>query len=143
MEIEMNKFTLAMALALLSGPALAERVEVLCQETVPFTANAMMCTTRGTTSFQSDGTNVPFYMTLKAPLSHCSDVSYRIFRPGEDRDIGFTRRLAPGQSQAVEIGSGFGPGITYVEIAAVGYVHGCNVGQIHSWAVEVSAAPVP
>ncbi len=139
----MTRFFLAATLALLTSPALADRIEVTCASSSPYIQDTTICDTLGSFSFQSDGPEVPFFMTLTAPATHCSDVSYLIFRPGDPNAIGSTTRMAPGQSQNVEIGNGFGPGTAQVDIGAIGYVGGCNTGSIGSWAVDASAAPVP
>jgi len=134
---------LAATLALLATPTLAERVEVVCAGSSPFLSNTTLCDTRGRFVFQSDGPEVPFFVTVTAPATHCSDVSYMMFRPGEEASIGFSDRMAPGASQTVEIGAGFGPGEAVIEVAAIGHIGGCNTGAIQSWAVDISAAPVP
>lgn len=139
----MTNVHLIAALVLFAGPALADRIEVTCASSSPYLGNTTICDARGSLSFRSDGPEVDFYLTLTAPASHCSDVAYLIFQPGAERTIGFSTRMAPGQSQNVVIGRGFGPGAATVEIGAIGYVGGCNTGAIGSWAVDVSAAPVP
>lgn len=139
----MTKVPLIAAVVLFAGPALADRIEVTCAGSSPYLENTTLCETRGSFSFRSDGPEVAFYLTLTAPATHCSDVTYLIFRPGDPNSIGFSTRLAPGQSQNVEIGKGFGPGAASVEIGALGHVGGCNTGAIGSWAADVSAAPVP
>jgi hypothetical protein len=139
----MTKFLAAAALALLAGPALAERIEVQCETSAPYLSGSVLCSTRGSFSFRSDGPEVPFYLTVTAPASHCSDVSYVVYPAGTLLSVGFSDRLRPGETQNIEIGAGFGPGEARLEIGAIGYIGGCNVGAIHSWAVEVSAAPVP
>lgn len=139
----MFRSSLAATLALLATPALAERIEVTCASSSPYLSDTTICDTKGILRFQSDGPEVAFFLALTAPASHCSDVSYILFRPGNPNAIGFTTRQAPGETQNIEIGTGFGPGEATIEIGAIGYVGGCNTGVIGSWAVEASAAPVP
>ena len=139
----MTRFSLAAILALLAGPVLADHIEVTCESSTAYLGDSTICGSTGTLAFHSDGPEVPFFVTLTAPPSHCSDVAYLFYRPGDPNALGTTTRLAPGQSQIVEIGAGFGPGAAQVEIGAIGFVGGCNTGTIASWAVEASAAPVP
>lgn len=134
---------LAASLALVAAPALAERITVTCAGSTPYLQNTTICDTTGRLTFTSDGPEVRFFVTLTAPTTHCSDVAYLIYSPGNPNALGTTQRLAPGQSQNVEIGAGFGPGPATVEIGAIGFVGGCNTGAIQSWAVDASAAPVP
>lgn len=139
----MFKPLLAATLTLLANPALADRIEVTCESSTPYIQDTTLCGTMGGLSFQSDGPEVPFFVTLTAPATHCSDVAYLVFSPGNPVALGTTTRMGPGQTQTVEIGSGFGPGAAQVEIGAIGFVGGCNTGSIGSWAVDASAAPVP
>ena len=134
---------LSAVFCLLAAPALAERLTVTCAGSSPYVQNTTICDTTGRLTFASDGPEVRFFLTLTAPSTHCSDVAYLVYRPGDPVALGTTRRLAPGQSQNVEIGAGFGPGRATVEIGAIGFVGGCNAGAIQSWAVDASAAPVP
>ena len=139
----MFRLSAVATLALFASPALAERIEVTCASSSPYITDTTICDTLGTLSFQSDGPEVQFFMALTAPASHCSDVSYILYRPGNPNAIGFTTRQAPGETQNIGIGTGFGPGEAKIDIGAIGYVGGCNTGAIGSWAVEVNAAPVP
>jgi hypothetical protein len=147
MEMLMTKvlprLSLAVTLSLLAGPTLADRIEVTCAGSTPYAGDTTICDTLGSLGFRSDGPEVPFFLTLTAPATHCSDVAYLVYRPGDPNALGFTSRLAPGQTQTVEIGAGFGPGEAQVDIGAIGFVGGCNTGAIGSWAVDASAAPVP
>jgi hypothetical protein len=140
----MTKVLSVAALALLGSPALAERIEVQCETSAPYQLpGSVLCETRGSYSFRSDGPEVPFYLTVTAPASHCSDVSYIVYPAGTLLTVGISGRLRPGETQNIEIGAGFGPGEARLDIGAIGFVGDCNLGQMHSWAVEVSAAPVP
>ena len=139
----MTRFALPAALVVLAGPALADRIEVTFASSSPDIQDTTLCDTFGNLGFQSDGPDVPFFMTLTAPASHCSDPSYVIFRPGDTNAIGVTTRMAPGDTQTVEIGNGFGPGAASVNIGAICCVGLCNTGAIGSWAVDASAVPVP
>ncbi len=139
----MFRLSVVATLTLFASPALAERIEVTCASSSPYISDTTICDTRGTLIFQSDGPEVQFFLSLTAPASHCSDVSYILYRPGNPNAVGFTTRQAPGETQNIEIGTGFGPGEVSIEIGAIGYVGGCNTGTIGSWAVEVNASPVP
>lgn len=140
----MIRFALATFLALLAGPALADRLEVVCERSeLVNSGSATLCVPAASFTFQSDGPEVEYFLTLRAPATHCSDVVYSAWFPGENFSRGSTGQLRPGQSENVSIGRGYGPGPARVDISAIGIVNGCNTGQMHSWAVEVSAAPVP
>lgn len=140
----MKRLALAITLALLASPALAERIEVYCERSELINSGtATLCAPWGTFTFRSDGPEVEYFLTLRAPDSHCSKVVYSVYFPGENWARGFTNQLEPGQSENVVIGRGYPAGTAQVQIAGMGIVGGCNVGQSHSWAVEVSAAPVP
>jgi hypothetical protein len=144
MEIAMKRLALAATLALLASPALAERLEVYCtQSELINNGTATLCVPWATFNFRSDGPEVEYFLTLRAPDSHCSKVVYSVYFAGENWSRGFTGQLAPGDSENVVIGRGYGAGTAQVQIAALGIVGGCNTGQMGSWAVEVSAAPVP
>lgn len=138
-----NRIWLCLSLAVMAEPAMADRITVTCASSTPYLNSSTICGTTGRLQFRSDGPEVRFFVTLKAPSTHCSDVAYLVYRPGSTVALGTTSRLAPGHSQNVEIGAGFGPGTAEVEIGAIGFVGGCNTGAIGSWAVDASAAPVP
>jgi hypothetical protein len=140
----MKRLALAAALGLFAGPALADRLEAVCERSeLVNSGSATLCAALADYRFRSDGPEVEFFLTLRAPDTHCSDVVYTAWFPGETFSRGFTRQLRPGESDTVVIGRGYGPGEALVQISAIGIVGGCNVGQMLSWAVEVSAAPVP
>jgi hypothetical protein len=144
MEIIMQRLALAATLTLLAGPALAERLEVYCEQSELINSGtATLCVPWASYSFRSDGPEVEYFLTLRAPESHCSKVVYSVYFPGEDWPRGSSRQLRPGESENVVIGRGYAAGMAEVQIAGAGIVGDCNVGQMHSWAVEVSAAPVP
>lgn len=140
----MKRLALAATLAVLASPALAERLEVYCERSELINnGTATLCAPFALYSFQSDGPEVEYFLTLRAPASHCSNIVYTVYAfEGSDRR-GFSNQLSPGQAENVVIGRGFPAGEARVWIAGMGIVGGCNVGQSHSWAVEVSAAPVP
>lgn len=142
-ETTLFRLSIAATLAVLAPLALADRIEVTCAGSSPFISDSTLCDSFGSFSFPSEGPEVPFLLTLTAPATHCSDVSYVIFQPGDPNSTDFSTRMVPGESQNVEIGKGFGPGAARVEIAAIGYVGGRKTGVIGSWAVDASAAPVP
>ncbi|MCU0828203.1 MAG: hypothetical protein MUE52_12550 [Tabrizicola sp.] len=140
----MKRLALAAAVALLASPALADRLEAVCQGSeLVNSGSATICAARAEYRFRSDGPEVEFFLTLRAPETHCSDVVYTAWYPGENWSRGFTRQLRPGESDNVVIGRGYGPGEAVVHISAIGIVGGCNTGVMQSWAVDVSASPVP
>lgn len=140
----MIRFSLAAALALLAGPALADRIEAVCERSELINSgSATLCSTDAGFAFQSDGPEVEFFVTLTAPSTHCAPVIYSVWYPGENFSRGFTRPLRAGESENVAIGRGYGPGRAEIRISAIGLVEGCNTGQMQSWAADVSAAPVP
>lgn len=141
------KQTIYAALAVLAfsviSPAMATTVTVQCADSRPFLSNTVICLTKGFFSFRSDGENVPYMVNVRAPRSHCSDVTYQILYPTRDSALGTSGRLRPGQAGLVEIGTGFVAGTHPLEIIAIGHRGGCNAGAIHSWAAEVDVVPVP
>ncbi|HMS96326.1 MAG TPA: hypothetical protein PKA03_14120 [Tabrizicola sp.] len=140
----MTRLSLAAALALFAGPALADRIEAVCERSELYNSGtATLCSTPANYSFHSDGPEVEFFVTLTAPASHCSPVVYSVWFPGENFSRGSTRILRAGESDTVVIGRGYGPGTSQVQVSAIGIIEGCNTGQMHSWAAEISAAPVP
>lgn len=140
----MTRLSLAAALALFAGPALADRIEAVCERSELINSgSATLCSNNAAFFFQSDGPEVEFFVTLTAPATHCSPVVYSVWYPGENWSRGSTRVLRAGESENVVIGRGYGPGMAEVRVSAIGIVEGCNTGQMHSWAAEISAAPVP
>jgi hypothetical protein len=140
----MKRFALAAALALLAGPALAERLEVQCEQSeLVNNGTATLCAPFALYTFRSDGPEVEYFLTMRAPASHCSKVVYTVYDFEGSERRNFSGQLSPGQVENVVIGRGFPAGDAKVWIAGAGIVGDCNVGQMHSWAVEVSAAPVP
>ncbi|MEN9227150.1 MAG: hypothetical protein Q6L50_09465 [Gloeomargarita sp. GMQP_bins_120] len=92
-------------------------------------------------NFHSDGSHVEYFMQLRAPASHCSDVKYIVTTSSGQRwETGF---LAPGQQAAVELGRGFPRGHHALQISAVGRLGGCNVGRLGSWGVIAGVGSVP
>jgi hypothetical protein len=144
MEIKMKRFCFAAALALFASPALAERLEVLCEESALINnGTATLCAPFALYTFRSDGPEVEYFLTMRAPDSHCATVVYTVYDFEGSAQRAFSNQLAPGQAENVVIGRGFPAGDARVWIGGMGIVGDCNVGQMHSWAVEVSAAPVP
>jgi hypothetical protein len=123
--------------------ALAESLSVTCAGSSPFIENTTICETKGNFSFESEGRSTPYFVRVIAPSTHCSDVSYLIFKSGRPNAIGHTRRLRPGQSANIDIGSGYRAGNINLEIGAIGYVGGCNEGRIGSFGVQVDVIPTP
>ena len=125
-------------------PAMAERLTVTCSTSTPWQGSgAALCGSMGSTAFRSDGPEVRHFVSLTAPATHCSDVTYMLFRPGNPNAIAFSNRMGPGASQAVEIGGGWPAGANTLQVGAIGHVGGCNQGAIQSWAVDSHVAPVP
>lgn len=140
----MRNLVLSAALTLLAGPALADRLEVQCESSeLVNNGTATLCAPYALYTFRSDGPEVDYFLTLRAPQSHCAKTVYTVYAFEGARQIGFSGQLGPGQAENVVIGRGFPAGDARVWIAGIGIVGGCNVGRSHSWAVEVSAAPVP
>lgn len=140
----MNRLFLAAALALLAGPVLAERLEVQCEASELINSGtATLCAPFALYTFRSDGPEVEYFLSMRAPDSHCSPVVYTVYDFEGSIQRGFSGQLSAGQTENVVIGRGFPAGDVRVWIGGMGIVAGCNVGQMHSWAVEVNAAPVP
>ena len=129
-------------LALFAAPALAERITVSCTGTVTFNG-AALCDQMGVHNFTADGPEVPMFVRVTAPSTHCSKVSYVLFRDDRDEQLGFTGPLGPGETQNVQVGAGWAAGANRVRVGAIGHVGGCNQGTLQSWAVDIAAAPVP
>lgn len=98
---------------------------------------SVMCDTRIPVDFISPGPGHELEITVAAPASHCSTVTYFVNRAGTSFTYGMTERLAPGTPVKLNLGSDWPAGPARIDIGAVGYVDGCNVGEIHSWGVDV------
>ena len=119
------RFPLALAaLAFFASPAAAESIVVQCEHTSPW-LGAVICDTQGAVPLASDGPGATYMIRLTAPTTHCSDVSYMVFREEERRfALGMTPRLAPGQSADLVLGNDFVRGEQKIYISAVGYISG-------------------
>lgn len=98
---------------------------------------SVMCDRRIAVDFVSPGPGHDIEITVAAPASHCSTVTYFVNRAGTSFTYGMTDRLAPGTPVKLGLGNDWPAGRQTVDIGAVGYVDGCNVGEIHSWGVDV------
>jgi hypothetical protein len=98
---------------------------------------SMACDRRIAVDFVSPGPGHELELTLAAPMTHCSTVTYFVNRPGSSFTYGMTDRLSPGTPAKISLGSDWPAGPQTVDIGAVGYVDGCNVGELGSWGVDV------
>lgn len=100
-------------------------IETSCEPEVPFT-------------FSADGSVHRYVMTITAPATHCSKVSYRLRFDGQVQAGVGTERLSPGESSRMYAGNDWPEGPVTVWISARGYVGGCNTGRLESWAADIS-----
>jgi hypothetical protein len=98
---------------------------------------SVMCDRRIPIDFISPGPGHDLEITVTPPASHCSTVTYFVNRAGTSFTYGMTERLSPGNPVKLGLGSDWPAGPQTIDIGAVGYVDGCNVGEIHSWGVDV------
>jgi hypothetical protein len=112
-----------------------------CDASLPFEVfpgvASVACDRRIAIDFVSPGPGHDLEITLAAPMTHCSTVTYFVNRPGSSFTYGMTDRLGPGTPAKIALGSDLPAGPQRLEIGVVGYVDGCNVGEIQSWGVDV------
>lgn len=121
-----------------AGAAAAETFTVVCNSA------GQVCDGTAMLRFNSDGPGVEYGVTLKAPTTHCSAVSYLVYsNDGQRRFLGRTQFLNAGQWSYVSLGSNLARGRQSVLIGAEGQVGGCNTGRVQSWGVDAAASIVP
>lgn len=112
--------------------------------TVACTSTSQLCDRTATLNFISDGPEIEYAVTLKAPSTHCSAVRYLVYsNDGQRRLLGRTTFLNAGESSYVFLGNNYARGSQSVLIGAEGWIGNCNTGRLHSWGVEAHAYPVP
>jgi hypothetical protein len=113
---------------------------VECGASLPFEVSAgvasMACDRLIPIDFTSPGRGHELDLTLTAPVTHCSTVSYMINDPASGATLAMSPRLAAGESFRLSLGSNWEAGPQVIDIGAVGYVDGCNTGEMHSWGVD-------
>ncbi|MEN9217216.1 MAG: hypothetical protein Q6K90_07825 [Gloeomargarita sp. HHBFW_bins_162] len=92
-------------------------------------------------NFNSEGRQVRYGITLRAPTTHCSPIKY--FTVNNSWEWIETEVLHPGQQASLLLGRGFSPGSHTIQIGAMGIPQGCNTGRLGSWGVQVTVYPVP
>jgi PhoPQ-activated pathogenicity-related protein len=128
----------AASVAGFSTAAAAETFTVACNST------GQVCDATATLRFNADGPGVEYGITLKAPTTHCSAVSYLVYsNDGQRRLLGRTQFLNAGQWSYVSLGSNLARGHQTVLIGAEGQRGGCNTGRLQSWGVDAAASIVP
>jgi hypothetical protein len=114
---------------------------VECGSSTPFEVEpgvaSVACDRRIPVDFISPGPGHELELTVAAPTSHCSTVTYFVNHPGSSHTIGMTGRLSAGDPFKIMLGSDWPAGPQTLDIAAVGFVDGCNIGEMHSWGVDV------
>lgn len=136
----MRKLFLAIAAGLAgmfvpASPSLAEKLVVTCSSSRTIEGH-QLCREEARYRFQSFGTHQRFALELRAPDTHCSEVRYDILDSSRNF-IGATRFLNAGETAVTNLDASFPEGIARVIIRGWGRTGGCNVGQMHSWGVEV------
>jgi len=110
---------------------------------VQCTSTGQFCDRTVQVNFTSDGPGTEYGVVVKAPATHCSDVSYLVF-DSQGRLIGSTDFLAPSRVyNYLSLGRNVPRGSQSIFIGAIGRNGGCNQGQLTSWGVEVTVSPVP
>lgn len=122
-------------LAAIPAPAKAETLVVNCSSS-RMVGGHQICREEARYRFQSYGTHQRFALELRAPDTHCSEVRYDILDSSRNF-IGSTRFLNAGEVAVTNLDASFPEGIARVIIRGWGRTGGCNVGQMHSWGVEV------
>ncbi len=75
------------------------------------------------------------FITLTAPLTHCSAVRYEVMQAGFARQK--TQFLQPGEDTQFPVNLSAGSNYRFI-IRAIGVKGGCNTGRLVSWGVKVS-----
>ena len=143
----MSKIKIALTLALLltstaafaEGPgAGAQSLSGTCTSSPGYAGVVNECNGPNSTPdlrFQSSGNNYRYSVTLTAPHTHCSRVAYHVMTYDLSRALGTTGLLGPGQSQTINIGSGYAAGLQIARVKVFGWISdsGCNNGTLESW----------
>lgn len=79
---------------------------------------------------------------VEAPPEHCSAVVYQVSTPA-GRMLATSRALAGGESQILDLGSGFDAGVQAFNIMVEGVIGGCNQGVMSGWGVITRAVALP
>jgi hypothetical protein len=112
-----------------------------CGASTPYEAYpgvaSVMCDRRIVVDFISPGPGHDLEITVAAPASHCSTVSYFVNRPGTAFTYAMTDRLGPRDPVKLDLGNDWPAGRQQIDIGAVGHVDGCNAGALQSWGVDV------
>jgi hypothetical protein len=113
---------------------------VECGASLPFEVTpgvaSMACDRLIPVDFVSPGRGHELDLTLTAPATHCSTVTYMVNDPATGTTLAMSPRLAAGESFRLSLGSNWDAGPQVIDIGAVGYVDGCNVGEMQSWGVD-------
>jgi hypothetical protein len=90
--------------------------------------------------FVSAGPQFTYAVTFTAPVTHCSRIGYYVYTYDLSRNLGGTGLLGPGQSQTIEIGSGYAAGLQIAKVKAFGWIssQGCNTGTLQSWGAQAT-----
>jgi hypothetical protein len=107
--------------------------------TVHCTSSGQVCDNQAAFSFNTRGPGLDYVLKLKASAGHCSAVRYTVIS-SDGRNLGTTQFLNPGEAASIRVRNVSPAGLQSVSIAAEGTEGGCNVGQLESWAVDVSAS---
>lgn len=134
---------LSTALLCLAGPALADSWTVDCPSNTPGPwPGSMFCSEGKMLAFTPPTPATEMILTIKAPSTHCSQVTYLINRlPGSSEPIATLKELKPGERKRVKLGADWNDGENFLTISAIGHVGGCNTGVLGSWGAETAIAP--
>ena len=81
-------------------------------------------------------------LKIRAPRSHCSQVSYVIqLFPGGSDPVATVEMLKPGERKTVRLGNSWRDGENFLTVTGVGHTGGCNVGTIQSFGAETEIVP--
>lgn len=102
-----------------------------------------VCSNTAAYAFNSDAPDIVYALKVQAPAAHCAPVVYSVI-VGNRTSVLSSRALSGGESQFIELGSGWSRGRHQVRIGAMAQSgQGCNTRGLNSWSVDVSTAIVP
>lgn len=139
----MPRFALVAAFAALTSPAFAESWAVNCPSNTPGPwPDSQFCSESKMLSFTPPTPTTEMVLKLRAPRSHCSQVTYLInLLPGSSEPIATLEKLKPGERKTVTLGNAWTDGENFITVTGIGHTGGCNTGVIGSFGAETEIAP--
>ncbi|MCU0828205.1 MAG: hypothetical protein MUE52_12560 [Tabrizicola sp.] len=124
-------------------PALAESWAVTCPASTPGPwPDSQVCSEGKMLAFTPPTPTTEMVLKIRAPRSHCSEVTYLIHLfPGSSDPIATLERLKPSERKTVKLGNAWADGENFITVTGVGHTGGCNVGMIHSFGAETEIVP--